>query len=181
MNSLIVTKDGISQGEIPQMKMSWSNNVAQEKRYMVNSTKDTYEMLKLLFDDQIEYREVCWEIMLNVAGEIIGVYELSRGGSDSTTNDPKMIFQAALTSHAAAIILAHNHPQGTPKPSEADKRITWQISELGQKLGIPLLDHIICTSTEYFSFGEKGILAGPKGQDDEDVRSIMKRIIGAHI
>ena len=71
---------------------------------------------------------------------------------------PREVFVEALQASAVNIILLHNHPSGDPTPSREDMEITAVIAELGQKLDIPLIDHIIIGDNRYISFKEKGYL-----------------------
>ena len=75
-----------------------------------------------------------------------------------TVADPKVIFVAALKSCSSSIILAHNHPSGNLKPSEADLQLTRKIKEAGKLLDIQVLDHLIISSEGYLSFADEGIL-----------------------
>ena len=72
--------------------------------------------------------------------------------------DPKVVFKNALNFDATAIILAHNHPSGKLTPSVSDKILTKKIKEAGEVLDINLLDHLIITDKEYFSFADKFML-----------------------
>jgi DNA repair protein RadC len=83
---------------------------------------------------------------------------ISRGGISGTVADPKLIFAAALKASASSIILAHNHPSGSLKPSEADIRLTKKLKEGGLYLEIPVLDHIILSKEGYYSFADEGLL-----------------------
>ena len=71
---------------------------------------------------------------------------------------PGQFFQIALKSCASSIILGHNHPSGNLKPSESDMRLTKKLKNAGVSLDLPVLDHIILTSDEYYSFADEGIL-----------------------
>ena len=71
----------------------------------------------------------------------------------------KKINQIALKSNASSIILAHNHPSGNEKPSEADKRLTSKIHSAGLLLEISVLDHIILTADSFYSFADEGLLS----------------------
>jgi DNA repair protein RadC len=69
-----------------------------------------------------------------------------------------LAFKSALENGATAIILAHNHPSGTLKPSQADKQLTQKLKVAGESLDIKVLDHLIVTQKSYFSFANEGIL-----------------------
>jgi DNA repair protein RadC len=71
---------------------------------------------------------------------------------------PREVFEGAVRNSAAQIILAHNHPSGVMDPSEEDLLITRQLVEAGEILGIQVVDHIIVTKEQYFSFRAGGLL-----------------------
>lgn len=66
--------------------------------------------------------------------------------------------QAALLTNSVALILVHNHPSGNLKPSRQDMEITKQVRDAAQLMRIKVLDHIILTDTEYYSFADEGLL-----------------------
>ncbi len=96
-------------------------------------------------------------LFLNQANKVLGIYEVSTGGITGTVADPRVIFAAALKANCCAIIISHNHPSGNLKPSRQDEELTQKIKQGGQLLDIKLLDHIILTAEEYFSFGDEGL------------------------
>ncbi len=89
----------------------------------------------------------------------LDIVSLFKGGVVGSVIDPRIIFQYALKANAAQIILAHNHPSGNTKPSDADLSITKKINEGAKHLDISVLDHIILTGNEeYYRFAEEGDL-----------------------
>ena len=117
------------------------------------------EVANLLFPKMINLqREVVILIILNARNRPIRIVEISRGGLDASSIQPRDIFREALRSNGARIILAHNHPSGDPSPSREDISITERIAEAGRLLGIPLLDHIIIGDGRYLSLKERGYL-----------------------
>lgn len=120
------------------------------------SSKDAYHHLKADFEDLVH--EEFWLILLNRRNEIIKKHFLSKGGQGATIVDPKMVFSAALEHNAASIILAHNHPSGNLKPSEADLKITKRLVEAGHLLDISIYDHLIITNQDFLSMADQGFL-----------------------
>ncbi len=108
--------------------------------------------------EQINHREHMYALYLNNSNKITGYYLLSIGGITGTLVDIRVTFQAALLSNAVAMILVHNHPSGTLKPSSADKAITKKIANAGEMLDIKLLDHLIITEDNYYSFADENAL-----------------------
>lgn len=103
-------------------------------------------------------RESVFLLMLDTKGHLIREAELSKGTVKASILSPREVFIEALKSEAVHIILLHNHPSGDPTPSKEDMSITAAIAELGKKLEIPLIDHIIIGDNKYISFKEQGYL-----------------------
>jgi DNA repair protein RadC len=122
----------------------------------ITSSKDIFNLLNSYFAD-LHYEEF-WIILLSRANKVITKIFISKGGQSGTVSDPKIIFKAALEHNAANIILAHNHPSGNLKPSQADIDLTKKIKSAGQFLDIAVLDHLIFGEQAYFSFADEGLL-----------------------
>ena len=104
-------------------------------------------------------------MLLNRANKVLGIFEVSSGGSTGTVADPKLVFAAAIKANACGIILAHNHPSGNLQPSQADIDLTKKMKEGGKLLEIQILDHVIITTEGYYSFA---------GRDES---SILEQIV----
>lgn len=128
---------------------------AEEKK-SINSSNDAYSLVYSELDDK-PFEEF-WIILLNRSNKVLGKYNISRGGISGTVADPKLIFSYALGKLASSIILAHNHPSGSVKPSLADRRLTDKLKRAAGYLDITILDHIIVGDSKYFSFADEGIL-----------------------
>ncbi|MBN2892372.1 MAG: DNA repair protein RadC [Bacteroidales bacterium] len=105
----------------------------------------------------LEHEEF-WAIFLNNSNKIIKRIKISQGGITSTTVDVRLIMKSALDNIATSLIVCHNHPSGNMKPSEGDYLITQKISEAGKILNIKLLDHVIISSKEFYSFAENSLI-----------------------
>jgi DNA repair protein RadC len=101
--------------------------------------------------------EEFWVVYLNNSNKVILKSQLSKGGITGTLVDVRLVFKTALEIGATSLILCHNHPSGTLKPSEADKHITTKLKLAGDSLDIKVLDHLIVTEHNYFSFADEGI------------------------
>lgn len=126
------------------------------KREKISTSADIYSLMKHLFID-LPHEEF-WVIMLNRSNTIIKKEFVSRGGVSGTVVDPRIVFKSAVESLSSSIVLCHNHPSGSLKPSEADLKLTKKLKEAGTLLEIPVLDHIIFTDTGYYSFADEGML-----------------------
>lgn len=85
----------------------------------------------------------------------LGVDLVGVGTLNANLVHPRETFEAAISRHAAAIAICHNHPSGDPQPSEADLVVTKRLKEAGELMGIQLLDHVIMSKRVLFSFREK--------------------------
>ena len=101
--------------------------------------------------------EECWVLYLNRANRVIGKERLSSGGPVSTVVDTGTILRKALERKARGIILAHNHPSGSPYPGQADIKETQALKEASGTLGISLLDHVIFSDLCYYSFADESV------------------------
>lgn len=90
-------------------------------------------------------------VLLNRKNGIIGINTVSVGDLSSSIVHPREVFKPAIVAGAASIILAHNHPSGDPTPSSNDLRVTDQLKEAGDLLGIEVLDHIVIGDGRYVS------------------------------
>ena len=93
-------------------------------------------------------------ILLNNKNKVIGTEVVSEGSLSSSVVHPREVFAPAILHHAAAIMVAHNHPSGDPKPSTEDEEVTRLLSRSGKVLGIPMIDHVIIGDGNYYSFLE---------------------------
>jgi len=103
--------------------------------------------------------EVFGVLYLNQSGGLKHFEKMSQGGITATTVDPRLIFKKALEEDAVSIIVSHNHPSGSLRPSKADEALTTKICEGARYLDIKLLDHIIVGDQGYFSFANEGLLS----------------------
>ena len=97
---------------------------------------------------------------LNRSNRVLGVYPVSLGGITGTIADIRLILSVALKIVATCIVLAHNHPSGSLKPSRADIELTSKIKEAAKYMHITLMDHLILSPEEdqYLSFADEGFL-----------------------
>lgn len=125
------------------------------KPLITNSTDIAQYVQTLLKDYQ---HEVFAVIYLNQANKINHFEIISEGGITGTVADPRIILKKALEENAVNLILCHNHPSGSLKPSRADEQLTQKIKEAARYLDIRVIDHIIVSEAGYYSFADEGIL-----------------------
>jgi len=123
---------------------------------VISTSKDLANYLQTLFRDHT--REVFAVAFLNQANKINHIEIISEGGITGTIADPRIILKKALEENAVSLVLCHNHPSGSLKPSRHDEEITNKIKEAAKYFDIRVLDHIIVSDSGYFSFADEGIL-----------------------
>lgn len=146
---------GISE---PQILM-WAESILEERfrrSNCITSPTHTRDYLHVTLTDK--EREVFGIIFLDSQHGIIDFEILFHGTIDSASVYPREVVKAALKHNAAAVILAHNHPSGSPEPSNADKRITNHIVTALKTVDIRVLDHLIIGGAQSISFAERGLL-----------------------
>lgn len=114
----------------------------------------TYTRLKIGAREQ----EVFLVLFLTNQNKLLAAEEMFQGTIDRASVYPREVIKRALELNAAAIILAHNHPSGKVQPSEADKNITRCIQSACDVMNISLLDHLVVSTYDSYSFAENGIL-----------------------
>jgi DNA repair protein RadC len=87
-----------------------------------------------------------------------GIVRMEEGVVDGIITYPRKIMECALLKHASAIILAHNHPSGSPSPSDNDYLLTKKIEKISDALGIRLIDHVIVAPSEIYSFRQQKLI-----------------------
>jgi DNA repair protein RadC len=102
--------------------------------------------------------EEVWAIVLDGHATMIGMAQVAKGGRHETTIDPASLFRTALLSDGHAVILVHNHPSGAVRPSQADLNSTERLLLAGFALELPVVDHVIITRKDAYSFARSGML-----------------------
>lgn len=126
------------------------------EKSLVSSSSDVAQYLQSLLRDH--RHEVFAVLFLNRANKINHFEIISNGGITGTVADPRIILKKALDEDAVSLILCHNHPSGSLKPSRADEELTFKIKEAAKYFDIKVLDHIIVSESGYYSFADEGIL-----------------------
>lgn len=135
--------------------MSYVSDSARPKT-KINGSAESAEMLRQTFEPgEIEMQEYFKVMYVNRAMQIIGVHTVSMGGTSMCAVDAKIIFGGALTAKASAIVLCHNHPSGDARPSIEDDKLTRKLYDGAKLLDLRVLDHIIITTDNYFSYADE--------------------------
>ena len=142
-----------------EIKVQLKDNVKVSELYKIESSKDAANVFRQIFNaDTILWQEEFVMLCLNRSNAVTGFYKVSSGGMHGTVVDPKIVYTVALKSCATSLIVAHNHPSGNLKISEADRKITQKLRDSGKILEIQLLDHLVITQESYLSMADQGLL-----------------------
>lgn len=118
---------------------------------------DARQVYEFMLPDVRELtREASWVFLLNNSSRLIKRVKLSEGGRTDTPVDVRILLRHALLAEATSVILVHNHPSGSCRPSREDERLTARVRQACEAVSVRLLDHIIVTDGDYYSFGENG-------------------------
>lgn len=125
-----------------------------EQKPQIQNSMDVVNFMQ----NKIAYlnHEEFWVLYLNNANLILKTAQISKGGITSTEVDTRIVMQEAVVQKATQLILCHNHPSGSVRPSRADINLTEKISKAAKIMDIALVDHIIIHREQYYSFAEEG-------------------------
>ncbi len=154
-----ITNTVVNEMKVAEVELTYKSKVKVSERPRISSSKEAAALLVKNWDEnKIDFCEQFKILLLNRNNRVLGIVEISSGGVTGTVADPKMIFVAAIKANACNIIISHNHPSGSLKPSQADEKLTQKIKHAGELLDIRVFDHIIITSEGYYSFADEGLL-----------------------
>lgn len=144
--------------KVCDVKLTYNTKVKSSERPVIHNSEDIYRLLvdHVYNEGTIQYKEYLKLILLNNSSKVLGVSNISEGGITETSADIRIIMQAAILGNATRIILAHNHPSGSLKPSTVDNLLTERVKNAAKLFNITLLDHIIVTDSGYYSYLDEG-------------------------
>lgn len=138
------------------MELGRRRKLVETLKNSVKTSADIAHFFMAQLQDKLH--EVFAVAYLNRANKINHLEVISEGGITGTVADPRIILKKALEHNAVNIVLCHNHPSGSLKPSRADELLTRKIKEAAQLLDMNVIDHIIVSEEGYYSFADEGIL-----------------------
>ena len=145
--------------QVAEIQLTYKSNVKPSLRPRIECSRDAYNVFVESWDDtKLELVEQFKVMLMNRANKVLGIFEVSTGGTSGTVADPKLIFAVAIKSGACGMILAHNHPSGNLQPSQADRELTRKLKDGGTLLEIQVLDHVVLTAEGYYSFADEGLI-----------------------
>ena len=146
--------------QICEIMVSYKPFIPSNEQPLIQSAEDAFcAVLPYFADDTIHLQEQFIVLYLNRANRVIGGYKISVGGITGTVADIRLILSVALKSAATGMILSHNHPSGSLKPSYQDEQLTQKIKQAAEWMDIKVIDHLILNGQGgFFSFAEEGLL-----------------------
>jgi DNA repair protein RadC len=105
-----------------------------------------------------EKHELFYVVLLNNKNRKIREVRISEGSLTASLVHPREVYNPVIRESAAAVIFVHNHPSGDPAPSPEDIEITRRLKEVGEVMGVRVLDHVVIGHERYFSFSDRGLL-----------------------
>ena len=136
-------------------------NIRVKPNTKIESPEDLYEIMQRILKREQKTdrdREHFWTISLNNANTVLNIELVSMGSINATIIEPMEVYSIPLQKRATRVMLVHNHPAGTLKPSKSDKDITNRLIQAGRILHIEVLDHVIITEASFYSFSQSGLL-----------------------
>jgi DNA repair protein RadC len=141
---------------VPELTIK--RNKTDFKKVKVDSSKTAEQFIRQFYHDDMSIYESFFILLLNRSNNTVGWAKIAQGGVASVSVDIKIIAKYAVDSLASAVILAHNHPSGQTKPSQSDINLTKKVKEALTIFDCQVLDHIILTEDEFYSFADESIL-----------------------
>ncbi|HEY6976003.1 MAG TPA: DNA repair protein RadC [Chitinophagaceae bacterium] len=138
------------------LELGIRRDAAYKKKDVVLHSKDIADFLRARL--QYKKHEVFAVIFLTRSNKVTHFEIVSVGGITGTVADPRIIIKKALAHDAVSVILCHNHPSGSVKPSRQDEELTLKIKNAAMFFDIKVIDHIIVSEDGYYSFADEGII-----------------------
>jgi len=148
------TKESLMQ--VAEVELMWKKK--KKLTTKIKESKEAVEVFRKVWHQDINIRERVYVLFMNRVNNVIAVSEISAGGVSGTVIDTKILFAQALKLLASGIILAHNHPSGNLNPSGHDKDITTKVKKGCEVFDMVLVDHVILTEDDHYSFANEGSL-----------------------
>jgi DNA repair protein RadC len=152
---------GIGPAKVAQLKASFEigrrlANHRWESGQPLRSSEDVFQHFR--HELEKEKRELFYVVLLNNKNKKLRDVKISEGSLTASLVHPREVFNPVIRDSAAAVIFVHNHPSGDPAPSQEDIDITRRLKEVGEVMGVRVLDHVVIGHDRYFSFSDRGML-----------------------
>lgn len=139
-------------------KITLKKDPTSFERVKITSSKSAADYIRQFYQGDIEIFESFFILLLNRQNETIGYAKISQGGVTGTYVDSKIILKYVVDTLASGVIISHNHPSGGTTPSVQDDQITAKIKSAVELIDSTLLDHVILTRDNYYSYADNSKL-----------------------
>lgn len=164
---------GVKQTEVPEIKLRYNRSTRKPLLGKITSSREAADFIRSTYKrGEIEMQEHFVVLYLNRGNKIMGYYRHATGGIAGVVADIRIILAGALKSLCTSIVIAHNHPSGNLRPSDADIKLTKSLKSAAETMEITLLDHIIMTKDSYTSLADEGLMGLPEpgiGNPEEEL------------
>ena len=146
--------------------------LSKEQKVKVLNSEDIYKVMQqvLLRENKIDQnKEHFWIVCLANNNQILLIELISLGTVNQTLVEPMEVFSFALQKRAVKIVMVHNHPSGELNPSNTDIKLTDKMLAIGKFINVPVIDHLIITDKEYYSFIDSGLLTKIEQESNYDL------------
>jgi len=142
--------------KICEVKAVYSTKIKAKDRPQITRSHASIEILRPFYFEVMEQKELLSALLLDRSNKVLGWIKISEGNAFSSVFDIQYLCRCAILTNAQSVILCHNHPSGSLKPSESDFLGTKKAKDALKLLDITLLDHVIITEDSYYSFADHG-------------------------
>jgi DNA repair protein RadC len=139
-------------------KITLKKDPTDFQRVKINGSQDSADYIRQFYEGDIEIFESFFILLLNRQNKTIGYAKISQGGVTGTVVDAKIVIKYIVDTLASAVILCHNHPSGNLAPSTDDINLTEKLVKAVKLVDSQVLDHIILTSDNFYSFADNGLI-----------------------
>jgi DNA repair protein RadC len=154
------TIKGIGPAKCAQLKagLEIGRRLGREKWEVGRALRSSEDVFRHFAELEKEKREIFYVVLLNNKNRKIREVKISEGSLTASLVHPREVFNPVIRESAAAVIFVHNHPSGDPAPSPEDIEITRRLKQVGDVMGVRVLDHVVIGRDRYYSFSDRGML-----------------------
>lgn len=159
--SELASVKGVGPAKIAQIKacLEIARRLGNHRWQIGQALRSSEDVFRHFRDNmEKEKRELFYVVLLNNKNKKIRDVKISEGSLTASLVHPREVYNPVIRESAAAVIFVHNHPSGDPAPSQEDIEITRRLKEVGDVMGVRVLDHVVIGCDRYFSFSDKGML-----------------------
>jgi DNA repair protein RadC len=151
---------GIGPAKSAQLKagLEIGRRLGREKWEAGRALRSSEDVFRHFAELEKETREIFYVVLLNNKNRKIREVKISEGSLTASLVHPREVFNPVIRESAAAVIFVHNHPSGDPAPSPEDIEITRRLKQVGEVMGVRVLDHVVIGRDRYYSFSDRGML-----------------------